>query len=280
MQDKTLKIIAVILAVLIGASLLVLGCVLAGKSEERDDAPHSSEGADSTEEERPVGGPEAEDYKIDIAPFIEAIDAKDGKYLLLVNPAHSYGTTVPDDLTGSAAAEGYSFSDYRLNRTALAALTAMCLEAEADGVSGIDITSAYRSYDWQATLFDRYCDREMQKNPSLTREEAEAIVATYSCRAGTSEHQTGLAVDLRVRGDDQSLLNESFADTQAGRWLAENCARFGFVLRFPKDKTSVTGIQFEPWHFRFVGYRAANEMTEKGMCLEEYSAYLDSLSAE
>ena len=115
---------------------------------------------------------------------------------------------------------------------------------------------------------------------ALTREEAEAIVATYSCRAGTSEHQTGLAVDLRVRGDDQSLLNESFADTQAGRWLAENCARFGFVLRFPKDKTSVTGIQFEPWHFRFVGYRAANEMTEKGMCLEEYSAYLYSLSAE
>lgn len=279
MKEKTLKSIAVVLALLVAVLLVVLGFVIAGNREGEED----STGADSTSssrEESPVGGFSAEAYKIDMTPYAGAVDTKEARYLLLVNKVTPYGTTAPDNLVASTSQKAYSFAEYRLNETALAALTAMCLEAEADGVKGIDITSAYRSYEWQETLFNRYCERERAKNPALSREEAEKIVETYSCRAGTSEHQSGLAVDLRVRGDDSSLLNESFANTRAGRWLAENCTRFGFVLRFPADKTAVTGITYEPWHFRFVGYRAAKEMKEKNFCLEEYTAYLDSLAAE
>lgn len=279
MKEKTLRNIAIVLVLLVAALLVVLGFVIAGKRGEREETTET-DSTSAGQEESPVGGFSVEAYKIDMAPYAGAVDTKEARFLLLVNKVSPYGTTMPDNLVESTTQKAYSFSEYRLNETALAALTAMCLEAEADGVKGIDITSAYRSYEWQETLFNRYCERERAKNPSLSREEAEKIVETYSCRAGTSEHQSGLAVDLRVMGDDSSLLNESFADTKAGKWLAENCTRFGFVLRFPADKTDVTGITYEPWHFRFVGYRAANEMKAKNFCLEEYTAYLDSLTAE
>ena len=213
-------------------------------------------------------------YHIDIRPYLVAIMMTAPAFLVLVNPAHSYGDTVPSDLVWADETTVYSFGRYQIEKTALEALTALCLEAESDGVRGIDITSAYRSFDKQNALFETYCDREMRENPALTRKQAEALVERYSCRPGRSEHQTGLAVDLWDKNDTSTRLEESFADTEAGLWLAENAARIGFVLRFPKEKSDVTGIDFEPWHFRFVGYEAAMAMKEKGMCLEEYIDYI------
>ena len=94
-------------------------------------------------------------------------------------------------------------------------------------------------------------------------------VATYSAPPGTSEHQSGLCVDMHNQIDTDS----SFNGTPAALWLADNCYRFGFVLRFPEDKQEITGITFESWHFRFVGRDVATEMHELGMCLEEYLEY-------
>ena len=270
------KTICGVLLALIGIALLVLGVLLFTKAlnknsnvvqdnDKESDAGTVLDSSRQDEEDLPVSS-----YNIDISEYEEYIYTEDEKYLMLVNPENSCGKYVPDDLVYSSDATEYDFSGYNIDRVVLKALTAMCLEAESDGIFGIDITSAYRSYAYQDALFGHYCDQEMSKNPSLTRKEAEEIVSTYSCRAGTSEHQTGLCVDLRVRGDNDSLLEESFADTGAGAWLAENCERFGFILRFPAEKTDKTGIIYEPWHFRFVGYKAANEMKSSGLCLEEY----------
>lgn len=273
MFNKIQLITVVVLVALILVALIVLGVVIAETSREPTETA-----SDSPDDNLPADKEEMPLYKIDIMPYEEAIFTRDARFMILVNGQHNIGTTVPDNIVDSKSAKAYSFSSYSIHEKALLALTAMCLEAKADGISTLDITSAYRSYDKQNSLFNSYCDREMKKDPTLSRSEAEAIVATYSCRPGTSEHQTGLAVDLRLKWDNKTLLEESFGDTEAGKWLAENCERFGFILRFPKDKTAITGIQYEPWHFRFVGYEAAMDMREKGMCLEEYIAYLDGLA--
>ena len=95
-----------------------------------------------------------------------------------------------------------------------------------------------------------------------TEEEATARVAAEVARPGYSEHQLGLALDI---------IAEYGGDSNATwTWLKENCWRYGFILRYPADKEDVTGISFEPWHFRYVGVSTAREITEQGLCLEEY----------
>ena len=106
----------------------------------------------------------------------------------------------------------------------------------------------------------------MAADPALTWEEAEAIVLSYSSLPGTSEHQTGLCVDMH----NLESADVTFADTEAYRWLSENAWKFGYILRYPEDKTGVTGITFEPWHWRYVGRTAAHAIWEGGLCLEEY----------
>ena len=189
------------------------------------------------------------------------------------------------------------------NEVALKAFTALTLEAHEYGIDNLDFTSAYRDYSTQETIFNRnvsntrkyvcqscgyvhiskysyskcsQCGGKVVK-VDITRDEAAAQVATYSCAPGTSEHQTGLSADIiqtSLPSAYNSLIQE-FGKTDAGIWLEENCYRFGFVLRFPKDKEDITGIIYEPWHFRFVGRDHATKMHELNMCLEEYIDYLE-----
>ena len=84
---------------------------------------------------------------------------------------------------------------------------------------------------------------------------------------GASEHQIGLALDIVT--DSYRELNEGFAETAAGKWLAENSYKYGFILRYPLGKEYITGIEYEPWHFRYVGVEAATVITEQGITLEE-----------
>ena len=87
---------------------------------------------------------------------------------------------------------------------------------------------------------------------------------------GTSEHNLGLAVDIVAR--DYQILDEKQEQTAEQQWLMENCCKYGFILRYPTDKTEETGIIYEPWHYRYVGQTAAKEMYRKNLCLEEYLA--------
>ena len=155
-----------------------------------------------------------------------------------------------------------------LDGTAMKALEAMLLEMRAEGFGSIFITSAYRSYSYQSGLYNTYIQNELNANPSLTFEEAKAIVETYSAVPGYSEHHTGLCVDF-ITPDMTDLTNE-FAEKEVYDWLLANAWKFGFVLRYPEDKVDVTGYSYESWHWRYVGRSHALEMLKTGMCFDEY----------
>ncbi len=123
--------------------------------------------------------------------------------------------------------------------------------AEAEGLN-IYISSGYRSYDYQASLYKRYADSS-----------GTAEADRYSARPGHSEHQTGLAFDLNT-------IDDSFADTDEYVWVKEHCAEYGFIIRYPEGKEDITGYMYEPWHIRYLGVENAVKVSESGLTLEEY----------
>ena len=113
-------------------------------------------------------------------------------------------------------------------------------------------------------------------NKGYSREKAKELAAQYVAPPGTSEHLTGLAVDL-ISPDwynTHSSLTSDFENTKQFAWLYAHCAEYGFILRYPKDKVAITGYSYEPWHYRYVGVEAAKEIMSKKICLEEYVAGL------
>ena len=188
-------------------------------------------------------------------------------YLLLINKTHPIGEDfAPTDL--AAMPLDYATKELELRQNAAGALEAMFVEMYAAGFTDIKVTSAYRSYSYQSSLFNTYVSDEMTKDPKLSLKEAEAIVATYSALPGTSEHHSGLCLDLI--NQKTMTLDETFADEPVYAWLCENAWKFGFILRYPKDKTEITGYTYEPWHYRYVGRYHAAQIHAKGLCLEEY----------
>ena len=127
--------------------------------------------------------------------------------------------------------------------------------AQKDGIY-LNIVSRYRSYDVQEYLYKSY-------------EEKYTNVDTFSAKPGYSEHQTGLAFDLN--GEDQETSsNEKFEGTEQYKWLNENAYKYGFILRYPKDKIDITGYKFEPWHYRYVGTEISYALKDRDITLEEY----------
>ena len=141
------------------------------------------------------------------------------------------------------------------------------LNEHLDGEEKIIVTSAYRSYEYQVKIFEKYVTDYMTAK-NVNRETAEAYVLKTSAKPGESEHQTGLCVDLIEYG--KINLDESFEETLAFEWLRENAFKYGFILRYPEGKESITGYDYEPWHYRFVGIDAATVIHEDNICLEEY----------
>ncbi len=192
------------------------------------------------------------------------------KMTALVNKNNPLGSSyVPEGLfspaeLGCPVVEGRNFLLEEKAAKALAIMLAD-MHKELDGEE-IVITSAYRSYEYQMELWKKYSTDLMATG--LTFAEAEAELEKTSARPGTSEHQTGLCVDLIKKGTRN--LSVSFEETQAFAWLSENAHKYGFILRYPAGKEAITGYDYEPWHYRFVGIGAASEMYEDGTCLEEY----------
>lgn len=144
-------------------------------------------------------------------------------------------------------------------------LLAMIQTAKDDGVT-LQICSPYRDLEYQEYLFNRKITYYMNKG--LSYMEAYRLGSQAVTVPNASEHQLGLALD--IVSDTFIKLVEGFGDTEAGKWLAANSYRFGFILRYPKGKEDITGIEYEPWHFRYVGVEAATLITEKGITLEEF----------
>ena len=170
-----------------------------------------------------------------LAKVVDGITYIDG--ILIVNKTYSlpssYGTQLTDTTTNS-------FNE-------------MKSEASKLGLN-LYISSGFRSYSLQNTIYNNYVNMDGKANAD-----------TYSARAGHSEHQTGLAFDL-------NSIDSSFADTQEGKWVNDNAYKYGFIIRYPKGKESITGYMYEPWHLRYVGTNLATKLYNSGnwITLEEY----------
>lgn len=132
------------------------------------------------------------------------------------------------------------------------------------------ICSSYRTSDTQITLFNNKVNQ--YQKAGYTKEEAENKASGWVAKPRTSEHEIGLALD--IVSSDYQVLDEEQEKTRVQKWLIENCVNYGFVLRYPTNKKEITKINYEPWHYRYVGVENAKFMKEKDFCLEEYIEYL------
>lgn len=162
---------------------------------------------------------------------------RDEWYMLLVNKEH------PVSADFSVATKAIDSNGHTVDERIYDDLSAMLDAAKAAGIN-LRISTAYRSYNRQQQLFD---------------------AGATTAAAGTSEHNSGLAVDILTE-------NGEFEGSDGEAWLLEHAVEYGFILRYPKDKEAVTGFAYEPWHFRYVGKEQAALIKESGLCLEEYLA--------
>lgn len=178
--------------------------------------------------------------------------------LVLVNKQHP----VPEDYTFTLGTiTGTMKCDVRI----IDELMAMMEAAKADGID-LMICSPYRDYNRQTVLFNRKIDYYMDKGYSYL--EAYKIASITVTVPGASEHQIGLALD--IVSNTYTSLDTGFGKTDAGIWLREHGYEYGFILRYPLGKEYITGIQYEPWHYRYVGKKAATAIMKQGITLEEF----------
>jgi LAS superfamily LD-carboxypeptidase LdcB len=224
----------------IAASLLVLLLLLTGCGAKGEEAEEVS----AAQQER-------------LAQLGE--DAENGLFIVINKENSVTEDYKPDDLESIKYYAEDRDPQWRYLRAEAADKFHEMVEAARD--DGIDfvMTTAYRSYAFQTILW----------NNAVTRYGSEEAANNMVARPGESEHQSGLDVDISS-SENNYQLNENFGDTEAGKWVSANAADYGFVLRYPSDKTDITGYGFEPWHLRYVGETAAKEITEQGLALEEY----------
>lgn len=210
-------------------------------------------------------------------------------YLVLANKTYVLGADyTPEQLVTLTCRTTYPM---KLEARAAEALYEMMDEMEAAGITNTYVTSAFRSYARQIELFNEYWQKEQstisaeayeyfdseylfenylsQGKTKLNAADAKKVVLSYSAEPGTSEHQTGLCVDFITR-EMAGKLDTSFENYEVFTWLSENAYKFGFILRYPKEKEGITGYTYEPWHYRFVGREVATDIHYSGLTLEEY----------
>jgi len=170
--------------------------------------------------------------------------------LVVVNKIRSLPSTfVPSDLVATRGGT--------MRSVAAGALNQMLSDAANAGVP-MTVISGYRSYNTQASLYNSYVSKD-----------GVAAADRYSARPGYSEHQTGLVADLG-NSNGGCALEICFANTAGGQWLIANASRYGFIIRYPEGKESLTGYQYEPWHVRYVGVEVASQIVKSNQILEQY----------
>ena len=190
---------------------------------------------------------------------VETIPRDEG-YMVLANRS----SVLPGDFTvAETATVGEAVVDARIAE----ALRQMVNDAAAAGVK-LKPTNGYRSIARQQELWDARVKTLMEGG--LSQADAETKAIDYTSAPGTSDHNTGLGLD--IVSEDHPAKDAGFAETAAAQWLAEHAADYGFILRYPSDKTEATGMDYEPWHYRYVGSEQAHKIKESGLCLEEYLA--------
>ncbi len=243
-------------------------------------------------------------FTCDLSSYYKYMDPSDrDAFLVLINSSHPVDAThVPQDLTNVLNVK--KGKSTMMSLYAEKALEALFVEMYAAGYTDVVVTMAYRAYEAQEKQFNIYVyneryyyrtnyetngkwfsdaaykvlgERYIKENyiskgkTVMTKEDAERVVRSYSAAPGTGDHQTGFACDMH----NLSTTSAKFANEEAYAWLLENAHKFGFILRYPENKEKITGIGFEPYHWRFVGQYHAAVMHENGLCLEEYVAMLE-----
>ncbi len=232
------------------------------KLYDRNQTENSSENqeAQTTEpqtepvSEEPQAVPETKTAEKKPATIIPITDAEKWN-LAIINTKYplpdSYAPTLSNAINGSNIQLDSRVSERYAEMYAAAKLSGCVLTPY----------SGYHSYALQETNYNRKVN--FYVNQGISAEEANQKASAQVLPAGCSEHNAGLAMDIVSASSD-------FINTKEYKWLCENAHNYGFILRYPEDKTAITGMNFEPWHWRYVGTQAAKEMKEKNQCLEEY----------
>lgn len=191
---------------------------------------------------------------------------KDDWRLVLVNKPHS----IPEDYTFTFGSIHTQKGVMRCDERIIPDLLKMMKAAKEEGIN-LEIRSPYRDMNRQVYLFNQKIKAYMQQGMSYM--DAYAVSSKTVTVPGASEHQIGLALDITC--DTHSGLTKSFGETEAGKWLAEHGCEYGFIVRYPEGKEYVTGIEYEPWHLRYVGVKAATIIMREEITLEEFVASLE-----
>ena len=264
----------IVLAVIIGIIAIVINSSDADDEKEEkpkteqsqitEDNAKNEDNDESKEEEE-----KAEEGKAEPGKVVNTTDPKldnklnpDFEMLLLVNGKNP----LPDDYDANIRKDLVTIDKkYRNNdnvtdihKDVYPFITAMVKAAQEDGVD-LRVWSPFRSYATQNILFQNQVNRVGGD---------EDLAATVVARPGTSEHNTGLCADFNMASD-------AFEKTEMYNWMVENAEDYGFILRYPKDKTDITGVIYESWHWRFVGINRAKEINKLGLCFEEYIEYIN-----
>lgn len=163
---------------------------------------------------------------------------------------------------------------FKINKKVKPHYEALAAAAKKAGYE-LTIVSSYRSVEYQKQIYNQHIKDDMAQGKS--EKEAEKDTADYMTKPGTSEHHTGMALDVLTTSyvkDHGNDLSAAFGDTAGGKWLAQNCAQYGFIIRYPKDKYDITKIKYEPWHIRYVGKENAEYIMSHHLSLEEYDQLL------
>lgn len=190
--------------------------------------------------------------RIDFSDRVKQADISKGWELMVVNSNYRVPENYETEFVTLSCGE-------KVDKKIYPDLQAMFDDALKDGVD-LAVRSGYRSEEEQKTLFINKI-AEFRSN-GLKKNEAKEKALQWVAFPGTSEHQLGFAVDINAEN--------STIDEKAYIWLSENAHIYGFILRYPEDKSEITGISYEPWHFRYVGKSHAKKIYEQGLCLEEY----------
>lgn len=224
------------------------------ENQEEQTAEPQTEPQTEPAAEEPQAVPEKTAAEKKPATVIPITDAEKWS-LAIINTKYplpdSYAPTLSNAINGSNIQLDSRVSEHYAEMYAAAKLSGCVLTPY----------SGYHTYALQETTYNRKVN--FYVNKGMSAEEANQKASAQVLPAGCSEHNAGLAMDIVSASSD-------FINTKEYKWLCENAHNYGFILRYPEDKTAITGMNFEPWHWRYVGTQAAKEMKEKNQCLEEY----------
>ena len=261
-KKKIIQLVSILAIVLVIAVVIIVAVTKDSKTEQNSSSDsalssseeYSSSSENTTESASSDTTAQTETKKQSVSKPAQSASKVD----VLVNAKNP----IPDDWKVDLV---QLKNGHQVDRRAYDSLQKMMDDARAKGYNPL-ICSSYRTTSYQQQLFDNRVQRMM--NQGMSEKEAIKDTEKWIAIPGTSEHETGLALDI-VTVENQNLDNSQLK-SECQKWMMEHCYDYGFILRYPEDKVSVTGIDFEPWHYRYVGYDIAQYIKQQGICLEEY----------